>query len=89
MKRPNTIIEATAPRCSLSSPTMSTDHPPPPFEPLSSIELTSATDSVIVGVRLYPSRAEVTRRYRLSVKTGLNQVKIGGLPRAFDTRSLR
>ncbi|KAJ6533516.1 hypothetical protein B0H19DRAFT_1186123 [Mycena capillaripes] len=68
---------------------MSTDHPPPAFEPLSSIELTSATDSVIVGVTLYPSRAEVTRRYTLSVKTGLNQVKIGGLPRGFDTNSLR
>jgi hypothetical protein len=44
---------------------------------------------VIVGVTLYPSRAEVTRRYTLSVKTGLNQVKIGGLPRVFDTHSLR
>ncbi|KAJ7913366.1 hypothetical protein B0H13DRAFT_498816 [Mycena leptocephala] len=68
---------------------MSADHPPPAFEPLSSIELNSATDSVIVGVTLYPSRAEVTRRYTLSVKTGLNQVKIGGLPRVFDTHSLR
>ncbi|KAJ7882631.1 mucoidy inhibitor A [Mycena olivaceomarginata] len=68
---------------------MSADHPPPAFEPLSSIELNSGTDSVIVGVTLYPSRAEVTRRYALSVKTGLNQVKIGGLPSVFDTRSLR
>ncbi|KAJ7303581.1 hypothetical protein DFH08DRAFT_977092 [Mycena albidolilacea] len=57
---------------------MSADHPPPAFEPLSSIELNSATDSVIAGVTLYPSRAEVTRRYTLSVD--LNQVKIGGLP---------
>jgi hypothetical protein len=44
---------------------------------------------VIVGVTLYPSRAEVTRRYAFSVKTGLNQVRIGGLPSVFDTRSLR
>ncbi|KAJ7884203.1 hypothetical protein B0H14DRAFT_2701017 [Mycena olivaceomarginata] len=68
---------------------MSADHPPPAFEPLSSIELNSGTDSVIVGVTLYPSRAEVTRHYALSVKTGLNQVKIGGLPSVFDTHSLR
>ncbi|KAF7344782.1 hypothetical protein MVEN_01639300 [Mycena venus] len=89
MKRPNTIIEATAPHWPLSSSTMSADHPPPAFEPPSSIELNSATDSVIVGVTLYPSRAEVTRRYTVSVKTGLNQIKIGGLPRVFDTHSLR
>ncbi|KAJ7208926.1 hypothetical protein GGX14DRAFT_453628 [Mycena pura] len=68
---------------------MSADHPPPAFEPPSSIELNSARDSVIVGVTLYPSRAEVTRCYTVPVKTGLNQIKIGGLPRVFDTHSLR
>lgn len=65
-----------------------TDHPPA-FEPTGSIELQSVADSKIIGVSLYSSRAEITRLYKFSVKTGQNQVNISGLPNVLEAESLR
>ncbi|KAJ7119742.1 hypothetical protein C8R44DRAFT_624324 [Mycena epipterygia] len=62
---------------------------PPAFEPTSSIELQSVTDSKITGVSLYSSRAEITRLYKFAVKTGQNQVNISGLPNILEAQSLR
>ncbi|KAF7365674.1 hypothetical protein MVEN_00441100 [Mycena venus] len=67
---------------------MTTEHPPA-FEPTGSIELQSVTDSKIIGVSLYSSRAEITRLYKFSVKTGQNQVNISGLPNVLEAESLR
>ncbi|KAJ6555017.1 hypothetical protein DFH09DRAFT_1038356 [Mycena vulgaris] len=67
---------------------MTTEHPPA-FEPAGSIELQSGADSKITGVSLYPSRAEITRLYKLAVRTGQNQVNISGLPNVLETESLR
>ncbi|KAJ7101545.1 hypothetical protein B0H15DRAFT_919820 [Mycena belliarum] len=69
---------------------MSTDHrDPPAFESAGVIELQSAVDSKITGVSLYSSRAEITRQYKFTVKTGHNQVAILGLPNLLETESLR
>jgi hypothetical protein len=65
-----------------------TDHPPA-FEPTGSIELQSVADSKIIGVSLYSNRAEITRLYKFSVKTGQNQVNISGLPNVLEAESLR
>ncbi|KAJ6455473.1 hypothetical protein C8R45DRAFT_1036433 [Mycena sanguinolenta] len=67
---------------------MAAEHPPA-FEPTSSIELTSVADSKIISVSLYSSRAEITRLYRFTVKTGQNQVNISGLPNVLEPQSLR
>ncbi|KAF7318747.1 hypothetical protein HMN09_00387000 [Mycena chlorophos] len=67
---------------------MTTDQPPS-FEPTSAIELQSVAASKIIAVSLYSSRAEVTRLYKIGVKTGLNQVNISGLPNVLETESLR
>ncbi|KAJ7100439.1 hypothetical protein C8R44DRAFT_716544 [Mycena epipterygia] len=67
---------------------MTTDHPPA-FETTSAIELQSATDSKIIAVSLYSTRAEVTRLYKFAVKTGQNQVNISGLPNVLESESLR
>ncbi|KAJ6455475.1 hypothetical protein C8R45DRAFT_881683 [Mycena sanguinolenta] len=67
---------------------MTAEHPPA-FEPTSSIELTSVADSKIISVSLYSSRAEITRLYRFTVKTGQNQVNISGLPNVLEPQSLR
>ncbi|KAJ6498227.1 hypothetical protein DFH09DRAFT_945554 [Mycena vulgaris] len=66
---------------------MTTD-PPPAFEP-STIDLQSVTDSKIVSVSLYSTRAEVTRLYKFAVNPGQNQVNISGLPSSLETESLR
>ncbi|KAF7357365.1 hypothetical protein MSAN_01332500 [Mycena sanguinolenta] len=67
---------------------MTAEHPPA-FEPTGSIELTSVSDSKIISVSLYSSRAEITRLYRFTVKTGQNQVNISGLPNVLEPQSLR
>ncbi|KAJ7064632.1 hypothetical protein C8F01DRAFT_1127536 [Mycena amicta] len=67
---------------------MTTDHPPA-FEPTGSIELQSVSASKIIAVSLYSTRAEITRLYKIAVKTGLNQVTISGLPNVLETESLR
>ncbi|KAJ7914298.1 hypothetical protein B0H13DRAFT_2462207 [Mycena leptocephala] len=67
---------------------MTAEHPPA-FEPTVSIELQSVSDSKIIGVSLYSSRAEITRLYKFSVKTGQNQVNISGLPNVLEAESLR
>nr|GAT55163.1 predicted protein [Mycena chlorophos] len=64
------------------------DHPPS-FQPTDSIELQSVAASKIIAVSLYSSRAEVTRLFKIAVKTGLNQVNISGLPNVLETESLR
>ncbi|KAF9448781.1 hypothetical protein P691DRAFT_775153 [Macrolepiota fuliginosa MF-IS2] len=61
---------------------------PPSFEP-NSISLVSVEDSKISSISLYSSRAEITRIFRFSVKIGLNQVNINGLPNVLDQASLR
>jgi hypothetical protein len=65
---------------------MTTD--PPAFEP-TSIELQSITDSKIIAVSLYSTRAEITRLYKFVVQTGQNQVYISGLPNVLEAESLR
>ncbi|KAJ7239018.1 hypothetical protein B0H12DRAFT_1136594 [Mycena haematopus] len=61
---------------------------PPPFES-SKIELKSVTDSKIIAVSLYSTRAEITRLFKFEVKAGQNQVTIAGLPNVLETESLR
>ncbi|KAF8194400.1 hypothetical protein K438DRAFT_1588438 [Mycena galopus ATCC 62051] len=68
---------------------MTAEQHPPAFEPTSSIELQSVADSKIIGVSLYSSRAEITRLYKFTVKTGQNQVNISGLPNVLEAESLR
>ncbi|KAJ7713008.1 hypothetical protein B0H16DRAFT_1623171 [Mycena metata] len=68
---------------------MSTSDHPPAFEPAGSIELQSLVDSKIIGVSLYSNRAEITRVYKFTVKTGQNQVNISGLPNILEAESLR
>ena len=62
---------------------------PPPFEPINIVELVSVDNSKIAGVSLYSGRAEITRVYKFSVKTGQNQINITGLPNVLDQGSLR
>ncbi|KAJ8519109.1 hypothetical protein ONZ45_g3932 [Pleurotus djamor] len=61
----------------------------PTVQFLNTIELESVEASKIEKVSLYSGRAEVTRSYKLDIKTGQNQVKITGLPRVLDDDSLR
>ncbi|KAJ7149203.1 hypothetical protein C8R43DRAFT_925110 [Mycena crocata] len=68
--------------------TTSTTDQPPAFSP-TAIELQSLKDSKITSVSLYSTRAEITRLYKLAVKTGQNQVNISGLPNALEPESLR
>lgn len=63
--------------------------PLPAFEPTNVVDLVSIHDSEITNVSLYPGRAEITRSYKFTVKTGQNQVNINGLPIAMDQESLR
>ncbi|TDL23087.1 hypothetical protein BD410DRAFT_814727 [Rickenella mellea] len=67
---------------------MVTSETPPPFEPINVIELSSVESSKIVSVSLYSGRAEITRLYKLDVKTGQNQVTITHLPNVLDWASL-
>ncbi|KAF8636223.1 hypothetical protein AX17_003709 [Amanita inopinata Kibby_2008] len=63
--------------------------PPTPTSFVNSIDLTSTKDSKILGVSVYSGRAEITRLFTLSVKTGQNQITINGLPNVLDRDSLR
>ncbi|KDR77584.1 hypothetical protein GALMADRAFT_245733 [Galerina marginata CBS 339.88] len=67
----------------------STDAAPPPAQPANIIELVSVRDSKITGVSVYSNRAEITRLFNVSVKTGQNQLNIVGLPDGLDHESLR
>lgn len=49
----------------------------------------SSERSKIDKVSLYCGRAEITRSYKIDVKTGQNQVKISKLPSLLDDDSLR
>ena len=62
---------------------------PPSFQPVNVIELDSITDSTITGVSVYLGRAEVTRLFKFSIKTGQNQLNISGLPKVLEQDSLR
>ncbi|KAG6819621.1 hypothetical protein H0H93_010112 [Arthromyces matolae] len=62
---------------------------PPPFGTSNVIDLISVDNSKIIKVSLYSGRAEITRLYKFSVKTGQNQVNIIGLPNALDNDSIR
>ena len=53
------------------------------------IALVSAKSSKIDKVSLYVGRAEITRTFKIEVKTGQNQVKISELPTVLDKDSLR
>ncbi|KAF9492716.1 hypothetical protein BDN71DRAFT_1420435 [Pleurotus eryngii] len=53
------------------------------------IDLVSAESSKIDKVSLYVGRAEITRSFKIDVKTGQNQVKISELPTVLDTDSMR
>lgn len=61
----------------------------PSFPPDNTIELASVKDSKIIGVSVYSSRAEITRLFKFSVKPGLNQVVVLGLPTVLDKDSFR
>lgn len=61
---------------------------PPAFEH-HTITLSAKDNSKITGVSVYSGRAEVTRLFKFSLKTGQNQVIINGLPNALDAESLR
>ncbi|TFK24423.1 hypothetical protein FA15DRAFT_619475 [Coprinopsis marcescibilis] len=61
---------------------------PPPFQD-HVIELVSSEASKITGVSVYTSRAEITRLFKLDLKTGQNQIIIDGLPNGIDKDSVR
>lgn len=69
--------------------TSESDTHPPPFETPNNITLSSQKDSRILSVSVYAGRAEITRLFKFSVKTGQNQVVINELPLAIDTQSFR
>lgn len=62
---------------------------PPSVEPINTIDLLSTKDSNISGVSVYSGRAEITRLFKFTVKTGQNQVTIKGLPNVLDEDSVR
>ncbi|KAK2465785.1 hypothetical protein APHAL10511_002329 [Amanita phalloides] len=68
---------------------MDEDHPPAPASFVNSIELSSLNDSKIANVSVYTGRAEVTRIFKILVKTGQNQIAINELPDALDRDSIR
>jgi hypothetical protein len=43
----------------------------------------------MLRVNLYPTRAEVTRLFKLTVKRGSNRINISALPTVIDPDSLR
>jgi len=61
----------------------------PPFPADHAIELVSVKDSKIISVSVYSGRAEITRLFKFTVKSGLNQVLVQGLPRVLDKDSFR
>ncbi|CAA7266059.1 unnamed protein product [Cyclocybe aegerita] len=62
---------------------------PPAFQAVNTIDLVSIKDSKIINVSVYSGRAEITRLFKFSVKTGQNQLNIVGLPRVLDKESFR
>ncbi|KAG6807773.1 hypothetical protein H0H87_000966 [Tephrocybe sp. NHM501043] len=67
---------------------MASTEQPPSFQP-NFIELSSTENGKIAGVSVYTGRAEITRVFAFTVKTGQNQVTINGLPDVLDQDSLR
>ena len=61
----------------------------PSFPPDNTIKLASVKDSKIIGVSVYSGRAEITRLFKFSVKPGVNQVIVLGLPTVLDKDSFR
>ncbi|KAF8989095.1 mucoidy inhibitor A [Cyathus striatus] len=62
---------------------------PPPFEGPNSVKLQSSKDGKITHVSVYPSRAHITRRFKLPLKIGQNFITISGLPKVLDDDSIR
>jgi hypothetical protein len=62
---------------------------PPEFQLVNTTELVSVKDSKIISVSVYSGRAEITRLFKFTAKTGQNQLNIIGLPRVMDQDSLR
>ena len=62
---------------------------PPSFSTANQIDLVSIKDSKITHVSLYTGRAEITRLFKLTIKTGQNQVNVIGLPDVLEQSSLR
>ncbi|KAF8959143.1 hypothetical protein BDZ97DRAFT_1839119 [Flammula alnicola] len=71
------------------SPTNSISGPPPAFQPVNTIELASVKESKIISVSVYAGRAEITRLFKFTVKTGQNQLNIIGLPAVLDQESFK
>ena len=68
----------------------SDDHcPPAPVSFLNNIDLNAGSDSKIAGVSVYTGRAEVTRVFKFSVKTGQNLVNVNELPSVLEPDSVR
>ncbi|KIL61351.1 hypothetical protein M378DRAFT_82562, partial [Amanita muscaria Koide BX008] len=65
------------------------DQPPAPPSFISHVDLDSSSDSKIASVSVYTGRAEITRVFKLSVKTGQNLVKVNGLPNVLEHDSIR
>ena len=65
------------------------DLPPVPSSFVNHVDLVSTADSEITAVSVYSDRAEVTRVFKISVKTGQNNVNINGLPSVLDEESVR
>ena len=62
----------------------------PPFDAtVNNIDLHSVKEGKILGVSVYSGRAEVTRTFSFTIKTGQNQVSILNLPTCLDEQSLR
>lgn len=62
------------------SPTPSINDSPPELQ---------STEGEIVDVKVYSNKAEITRRFRYTVKKGENQLIISGLPKVLDRESVR
>ncbi|GLB45327.1 putative mucoidy inhibitor A [Lyophyllum shimeji] len=65
------------------------DQPPPLAQSTNEIALVSTEHSKITNVSVYSGRAEITRLFTFSVRTGQNRVTITGLPNVLDQDSLR
>ena len=69
---------------------MVTDDLPPVLSSfVNTVDLVSTADSKITAISVYSERAEVTRVFKISVKTGQNNVNINGLPSVLDEGSVR
>ncbi|KAF8989094.1 hypothetical protein BDQ17DRAFT_1373562 [Cyathus striatus] len=62
---------------------------PPPFEGPNFAKLQSSKDGTITHVSVYPSRAHITRLFKLPLKIGRNFITISGLPKVLDDDSIR